>query len=397
MKKLYILVTSYLVGIIGLFFYSYTQVDLSLTLSRFSIWQVIEKGFQYVGYYQRPLSTGVYLCLLLLLFGSYIGFIYLAQKEKLKERTLWILIGLTALILAFSYNAFSYDLFNYIFDARIVTHYHLNPYYYRALDFAHDPMLSFMHWVERTYPYGPFWLLLTLPFSFLGFQVFLVTFYLFKLIAIGGYLGTAWGIYKIAKKVTPTRAIQSVVLFAFQPLVLIEGLVSGHNDIIMIMFSALSLYFLLQQKTVRSISFLILSVGVKFATAVLVPLWGVVWYFDFKKKAIPWEKMFIGGLFLSIIPIIAASIRTNFQPWYFLYIFPFGALVHKKWSVLSISIFSSFALLEYTPYLFTGNWNPPIPELLVLLTTIGVLVSLGSIGFLFIQQVFIARKSATIA
>src|SRR5258706_5338006 len=170
----------YCLTIVCLFFYSYTQVDLSLTLSRISIWQGIEKSFQYVGYFQRPLSTYLYSGILIALFVSYIFLLIAVHKNVLSRKTLWILIIGTAIVLTFSYNAFSYDLFNYIFDAKIITHYSQNPYMHMALDFPHDPMLSFMHWTQRTYPYGPAWLLVTAPLSFIGLQFFLPTFFLFK-------------------------------------------------------------------------------------------------------------------------------------------------------------------------------------------------------------------------
>ena len=41
----------YLLTIVGLFFYSFTQVDLNLTLSEWSVWQVIQKYFQHIGYF----------------------------------------------------------------------------------------------------------------------------------------------------------------------------------------------------------------------------------------------------------------------------------------------------------------------------------------------------------
>jgi hypothetical protein len=51
----------YFIASLSLFLYSYTQVDLNLTLSRVSLWQTIQRAFQYVGYFQRPVSTVWYL------------------------------------------------------------------------------------------------------------------------------------------------------------------------------------------------------------------------------------------------------------------------------------------------------------------------------------------------
>ena len=155
-------------AVVALFFYSFTQVDLGLTIMRWQFWQGVQQAFQSIGYFNRPLSTVLYGFIVLLLFVSYLSFLWLAMKKKLQIQYIWKIIGITTLILLFSYNAFSYDLFNYIFDAKIITYYQQNPYEHKALDYQGDPMLAFMHWTHRVYPYGPTWLILTVPLSFFG-------------------------------------------------------------------------------------------------------------------------------------------------------------------------------------------------------------------------------------
>ena len=124
----------------------------------------MQKFFQQIGYFNRPLSAVLYSVIVISMFTFYILFLKLARVNLINKKQLWILILITTAILTFSYNAFSYDLFNYIFDAKIVTFYQQNPYIHKALDYLGDPMLSFMHWTHRYYPYGPIWLALTIPF-----------------------------------------------------------------------------------------------------------------------------------------------------------------------------------------------------------------------------------------
>jgi len=64
-------------------------------------------------------------------------------------------------------------IFNYILTQKIITHYQQNPYIHKALDFPGDPMLSFMHWTQRVYPYGPVWLGLTAAIIISWFGFFL--------------------------------------------------------------------------------------------------------------------------------------------------------------------------------------------------------------------------------
>ncbi|MBP9815567.1 MAG: hypothetical protein KBC63_04610, partial [Candidatus Levybacteria bacterium] len=173
---------------ISLFFYSFVQVDLGLTLNRASLVQTIQKSFQYVGYFNRPLSTYLFIFVIVYLFLTYCFTLYGVYKKLLSGKLIWGIVILASAILLFSYNAFSYDLFNYVFDAKIITQYGQNPYEHKALDYPGDPMLGFMHWTHRTYPYGPLWLGITTPLSFLGGGYFLPTFYLFKLLMVGAYL-----------------------------------------------------------------------------------------------------------------------------------------------------------------------------------------------------------------
>ncbi|MGH2611771.1 MAG: hypothetical protein ACRDFB_01825, partial [Rhabdochlamydiaceae bacterium] len=215
-----VIIFSYLIILIGLFLFSYTQIDLGLVITRIPFLYGFEKDFQYIGYFNRPLSTLLFVLLVLLLTGMYIWLLHLFQKKEISKSFFWKLIAITAVILAFSYNAFSYDLFNYMFDAKILTHYHLNPYQHKALDFPQDPMLGFMHWTERTYPYGPVWLGLTVPLSFIGANIFIITFYLFKFMMVGAYVGTVYFLYKIGEKLKFEKPLYQTAWFAFNPLVI---------------------------------------------------------------------------------------------------------------------------------------------------------------------------------
>lgn len=368
----------YFISILSLFFYSFTQIDLGLTLTRWSPWQVAQKFFQSIGYFNRPLSTIFYIAIVLLFFIFYLLFLFLAHKKKFTLRQFWTLIIPLSLILGFSYNAFSYDLFNYIFDAKIVTFYNQNPYFHKALDFPNDPMLAFMHWTHRIYPYGPVWLAITVPLSYVGLQVFLLTFFLFKSIAVLSFIGTAFFIGKIVKKIKPENELFSLVLFGLNPLVIIETLVSGHNDSTMMFFSVVAFYLLLNKKYLFAFVVLFLSIGVKFATLVLLPIFIASLVFHKQEKELQWDKIWFFSMILMISTIISASIRTNFQPWYLLFILPFTALFGKKYFILIPTIvISLFSLLQYAPFLYLGNWDRPVPLILYWLTLGSILLSLA--------------------
>ncbi len=383
-SKLKLLGLGYLIIIVAFFFYSFTQVDLNLTLSQASWWKTVQNFFQHIGYFNRPLSSVLYVILVLFLFIFYILFIKLAQKNRINIKNLWIIILVMTGILTFSYNAFSYDLFNYIFDTKIITFYHQNPYIHKALDYMGDPMLSFMRWTHRTYPYGPIWLILTTPLSFLGFNFFLPTFFLFKIFNSLYFLGTAYFISKILKRVSPSLENLGVVLFALNPLVIIESLISSHNDTSMMFFAVLSVYLLIENKKLKSLLSLLFSIGIKFATVFLIPAY-LYYLLKHKSENFSPDKFLNFIFFVMFAPLILATIRTTFQPWYLLYIIPFASLIPKKNYAISANIILAFfAVIQYVPFLYRGDWNRPVPDILMWITILGAV--------LYIVYVFASMK-----
>jgi hypothetical protein len=361
-----------------LFLYSFTQIDLGLALTRFPFLYAIQRGFQYVGYFNRPLSAWLYGLLVLAMFGVFALILSAVHKQKIKEKKVWMYLLIVTILLTFSYNAFSHDLFNYIFDAKIFTFYGKNPYAFKALDFPGDPMLGFMHWTHRVYPYGPAWLGLTIPLSYLGMDVFIVTFFLFKLLASAAFIGTAYFLRKIAGKLFPGKELFIVTFFAFNPFVLSEGLVSAHLDIVMMFFGVMSFYFLIQRRYWWALVLFALSVSVKFATIFLFPVFLAAVTMQVMKEKVPWAA-FISAMCVSmLLSVVAAATQSgNFQPWYLLTVLPFAALiVHRYFAFIPSFILSAAAAIVYLPYLYLGHWDGPVQDILRNIYIVSILFSI---------------------
>ncbi|MEK7551120.1 MAG: hypothetical protein AAB532_00775 [Patescibacteria group bacterium] len=389
MKRINLFFSFYILTVVALFIFSFTQVDLSLTLSQASFYQSLQKSLQYIGFFQRPLSVLIFSIISVLLFVFYLAFLYMAKKEKFKLSSLKILVPLVFVILGFSYNAFSYDLFNYIFDAKILTHYSQNPYLYKPTDFVNDPMLNFMRWTHRLYPYGPSWLVLTVPLSYIGLNFFLPTFFLFKAMIGLTFLGSVYLVYKISKVLFPKNAIFNTIFFAFNPLILIEGLVSSHNDFPLIFFALLAIYLLIQKKKSFSFAALLFSIGVKFSTVVLIPVFALVLYFEKIKKNIPWENIFLLSLGLSLFAVLLATLRTTFQPWYLIFPLTMSAFVARKAYVLIPSFIASvFMVLIYVVYVFMTDYAKEYPSIIANIEYVGLsVVAITALVLLLIPKV----------
>ena len=84
--------------------------------------------------------------------------------------------------------------------------------------------------------------------------------------------------------------------------------------------------------------------------------------------------------------MVAVIRRTSFQPWYFLYILPFVALLPEtQWLFWLTSSLSAGFLLHYAPFLYLGNWDPPVPQTKLWLTAgfllLGLLLAAGASFF----------------
>jgi hypothetical protein len=280
------------------------------------------------------------------------------QQNQFSSTTLKKLVIAVAIILAIGYPAFTHDMFNYIFDARILTHYGQNPYQFKALDFPQDDWTRFMHWTHRTYPYGPVWLAITAVPSIIGINKFLITFYLFKGLFLASYLATCFYIYKITNIISKDTAKIATALFAFHPLVIIESVLSPHLDITMIaLFIAAVYYFIVanQKNQIKSYILLLLSIGIKFVTLISAPLFIPT---IFKRLSIQRWSFF---LFLSslLTVVIQTASQGHLQPWYLLFPLTVLPMLYSKQTHNKVLIAYTIALLPiwiYIYFTYSGQW-----------------------------------------
>ncbi len=320
----------YYIVLLILSIYSFVLVDPNITLFQSKIWETFRDQVVYLGYYRRDLSWLIYLFLIigLFIFNSH----FIKRYKQFNPVKIAILI---AIILFFSYPFLSHDFFNYMFDAKILTFYHQNPYFYKALDFPNDQWLRFMHWTHRTYPYGPIFLLITLIPSFLSFGKFILSFLFFKLTFVLFYLGAVYLLQKMNRR--------AAIIFATNPVVIIEGLVNSHNDLIGVSLALIGIYHLLNKKGIKARLFFALSVGIKYIT------FPILFLMRAHEKSHKFSFLLIVGVLLYI------SLKIEIQPWYFLTLFIFLPFFTEAINKLNIFFFG--LLISYYPYIRLGGWD----------------------------------------
>lgn len=327
----------------------------------------------------RQVATALYVLFILVLFTFYFLFLRLDKNGLFSLKDFKLYIILTILLLLFSYPAMlSFDIFNYIASSKVLFFYHENPYIIMPIEFTRDPLLLFMHAANKTALYGPIWILLTGVPYLLGFGNFILTLFSFKLFISLSYIGTIFIIWKISKNFT------TLLLFALNPLIITETLLSAHNDIVMIFFALTSFYLLMKRKIFWAIIFIILSILIKYATLLLLPIFIYVSIKKIRKTEIKWDKVFSYSAILMIIAFLLSPIREEIYPWYAIWFLPFAFLVPKNKILLYLSISFSFGLLlRYIPFMLLGTYFGPTPLIKTLVTFVPPIVALA---YLFIKE-----------
>ena len=338
--------------------YSFTRRDLNLILYNFfpysKFWHQTRESLTQLGYYQRPLATLIFFILLLILIFIYFKLIH----QKLLPPQSWlkwfIPISLIGII---SYPMFSHDIFNYLFNAKMVLIYKANPHIQAAIEFPRDLMLRFMHNIHTPAPYAYGWTAISLlPGLTWLTQKFTLSFWAMKLFISTFWLAQLWILQKLVKKLFPLEPWRWW-LFALSPLVLIETLIIGHNDVVMMFPALLSFWFLLKSKKLLdkpwwlSILLLLISASIKYATIVLLPLYLL------KSKL---KKIDIPTLSSLLLLAVMFTRPDQMHSWYFIWAFSFAVLSKSRQFLAIFTALSFGAILRYLPYIYYGSWDSPV-------------------------------------
>ncbi len=380
MKKISrFLIVIWMAAVLLLFIYSYTQIDLNLTLFKFKFYQLLQEKLIYIGYFKRPLSSIMFTILVLLFTGIY----FYLLKAKISKKLLKILIAVS-IILIFAYPAFSHDIFNYIFDARILVHYQDNPYHSHAWDYPQDTWIRFMHWIHRPFPYGPVWLAASSLFYLIGLGKFSLTLFSFKILSYLTYIGSGYFLWKINRKKSISLAKKSAIYFLFNPVIIFELLISGHNDGLMMVLMLAAIFLVINKKIVSGALAFLLSVGVKFTSLIYAPVLLPLSNEKVRKKF--WHLLVNTLIVLSLISVAYLIQRRELQPWYLIWPLSLAALTPQSFLSKGLSVFSIGAVLSYIPFLYYGNWDPPVPGLKLNILYTSFVLTLIIVGVQFILK-----------
>jgi hypothetical protein len=378
--------------------FSYSLTDPNLVISSWTPYWNFQQWMWQTFFHNPQLMSKAYLALVVGFFT-----IYLLGFKKLKNIKPAQLFGKLLLALSplfFSYNALSHDVFNYMFNAKMVTLFKVDPHVKVALDFYFDEWTRFMHNTHTPAPYGYGWTIFSVIPYLAGFHKFLPTWIIFKLLSWASYIALFFSLKNISEKISNKKiSAQAIWLVFANPLIFIEILSNLHNDLWMLVPAVVSLNLIIKKpkknlvlKTVLSLFLLFFSISTKLATVVLLPFW-IYWFtklFMENKKPFNWfeklEKIFPFFISLALFLPLLTPRSQQFLPWYLSWSLIWLPFINNKLWKYWILCLSFTGLIRYIPWMLASGFEGSV------IADQKVVVWLGAIALLIITQLFSLRK-----
>ncbi len=247
-----------------------------------------------------------------------IAIVLVVRRRPVAARPwLYLLLGgalLFGITLLFQPKLFSDDVFTYIFSGRILTVYGADPLNTAPGRYPADPYLV---WVlsGRNAPniYGPLWICVAVFLSGIS-NVPVFSLFLFKGLALLAHLVNCVLIWGILGEIAPSRRVLATLLYAWNPLVVIELAGSGHNEGFLIVLLLLATWLYIRSvRTDRRWLFLCmlivfgLAISTNLLALLLAPLY--LWFDLRKERSISratWR--FCACLLLLLVPEVLISL-----------------------------------------------------------------------------------------
>lgn len=380
--------------------FSFSLTDPNLVLTTWSPYWNFQQWMWQTFFSNHQLLAQTYFVLLAAALVGWYGLLKSLPTELGYKRVLVMALCLGVPLL-FSYNALSHDVFNYIFNAKMIMVYGEDPHVQVALDHSDDLWTRFMHNTHTPAPYGYGWTVFSLlPYS-LGFGKFLLTWLAFRGLNFLAVPILFVVLMRLAQALKAKVYAKDFAALFFHPLFLIEVLSNNHNDLWMLIPAVASMWVLFKANKkptllslFLSLVLLCVSISTKMATIVLLPFWllGVWRYISVAAKgkqlpaqfrrvmdtlyALSIENFGIIASILLFVPLFSSRSQL-FHPWYLLWAFIWLPLIGVKWWRVLLFAFAISSLFRYVPWLLAGGFEGNVLQQQQAVTWLGGLLTLG--------------------
>lgn len=167
------------------------------------------------------------------------------------------------------------DIFNYLLYGEMPVLYGANPFIRTPAEFPQSPLyyLVPLYWHDAPSVYGPLWVALSTGVAAASRSIALADeILIYRLIANAAHLTNVVLIWALACRVRRPAAPSAALAYGWNPLLLLEFSLNGHNDVLMLTFALAALLVASYQRLWAGSVLLGLSVAVKFTSGLIAPL-----------------------------------------------------------------------------------------------------------------------------
>ncbi|MCL4870728.1 MAG: hypothetical protein KJ063_17345 [Anaerolineae bacterium] len=192
-----------------------------------------------------PIQGGLY-ALWLLGMSGLVWQVYRQVSRMTHPPRLAVVLGpaaLFALFMLWVYPFNATDVYRYFIRGRVASVYQANPFTTPPAAFLDDPYLILAgEWAGHTSPYGPVWEMIAGGITSLFPQAMFPALILFKLVVALAFLGSGVLLWQLAADLPPGQRLGRVILWLWNPALLLIFVVDGHNDGVMLFWLLLGVW-----------------------------------------------------------------------------------------------------------------------------------------------------------
>ena len=210
----------------------------------------------------------------LLLAALYVAAYLVCREARGRRVVALILLGSLAFgaLMLFTYPFGSTDLFDYVARSHFAADKGSNPMAFSPASIPGYPYYQYITSVGVAGTYGPLWQLPSDTIAGLVGAGIVRNLLAMKLFVLGCYWCGAPVVYWALRRTAPEQAVRGLLLYAWNPLALVEVGANGHNDGVQVLCLVVAAALLLTRRPIAGAVMVVAAALVKFSPLLILPL-----------------------------------------------------------------------------------------------------------------------------